>query len=102
MKNIETFDQFVGDLLSDLLDKFPVQLRMLDLAKVYPDADAAKVEVLEAAMDFLIQPGIIVGRRAASTAPWYGNVGLTMETLALLRQVPASLQQKVTWVERFQ
>jgi hypothetical protein len=52
-------------------------------------------------MDFLIESGVIVGRRMGN-APWYGNVGLTMGTLALMRQIPDSLQQKVTWSERFQ
>jgi len=97
---IERFDRAVGLILGKLYEEFPHEMRVLDLTKLDPDADADEVELFRQSLNFLLREGFVNARAIASNAPIYGNVSLTMNTLAMMRRVPDSLQPQVTWGDR--
>ena len=100
MKNQEAFNRAVADILAKLLDEFPNDVRILDLTKAYPDADATALELYCSTIEFLAREHLINARRVSSNAPLFANVGLTLRGLAVLNAVPDAVTEKRTLGDR--
>lgn len=100
MKNQHAFNRAVADVLANLLDEFPNEVRLLDLNKAYPDADADTIQLYASTIEFLAREGFITARRVSSNAPLYGNMGLTLRGLTVLNAVPESVTDKETWGDK--